>query len=118
VRARREREGAPEQILIDVRVVGRDLGEQLLDEVLMSFRSLEKRHGQIVLRPSAATVWGLPARERTRGADGELMPPVLKRLRRRRKAIADLTRMLSVLEEGSRTGRPWARRRVSVGRAF
>jgi hypothetical protein len=46
------------------------------------------------------------------------MPPVLKRLRRRRKAIAELTRMLSVLEEGSRTGRPWARRRVSVGRAF
>jgi hypothetical protein len=47
------------------------------------------------------------------------MPPVLKRLRRRRKAIADLTRMLSVLEEGARTGRPWApKRRVSLGRAL
>jgi hypothetical protein len=47
------------------------------------------------------------------------MPPVLKRLHKRRKAIADLTRMLSVLEEGARTGRPWApRRRVSLGRAL
>jgi hypothetical protein len=46
------------------------------------------------------------------------MLPVLKRLRRRRRAIADLTRMLTALEESSRTGRPWARRRVSVGRAF
>jgi hypothetical protein len=62
---------------------------------------------------------GFGLRERTRGADGELMPPVLKRLRRRRKAIADLTRMLSVLEEGARTGRPWApRSRVSLGRAL
>jgi hypothetical protein len=46
------------------------------------------------------------------------MPPVLKRLRRRRKAIADLTRMLSVLEEGARSERPWATRRarISLGR--
>jgi hypothetical protein len=50
------------------------------------------------------------------------MPAVIKRLRRRRKAISDLTRMLSVLEEGSRTGRPWASRRertsLSLSRAL
>jgi hypothetical protein len=54
--ARGIRERAAQQLPIDVRVVGRDLGEQLLDEVLMSFRSLEKRHMQIVLRLSEATV--------------------------------------------------------------
>jgi hypothetical protein len=48
------------------------------------------------------------------------MPAVLKRLRRRRKTIADLTRMLGALEETSRTGRPWALRRdrVSLSRAL
>jgi hypothetical protein len=48
------------------------------------------------------------------------MPLVLKRLRRRRKAIADLTRMLNALDEGARTGRPWAtrRERMSLGRAL
>jgi hypothetical protein len=50
------------------------------------------------------------------------MPAVIKKLRRRRKAVAELTRMLSVLEEDSRTGRPWASRRertsLSLGRAL
>jgi hypothetical protein len=48
------------------------------------------------------------------------MPAVFKRLLRRRKAVADLTRMLGALEESSRTGRPWATRRdrVSLGRAL
>jgi hypothetical protein len=48
------------------------------------------------------------------------MPPVLKRFRRRRKALNELTRMLSALDEGARVGRPWAPRRdkVSLGRAL
>jgi hypothetical protein len=36
VRARREEKSAPEEVAVDVRVVGRDLGEQLVDEALIS----------------------------------------------------------------------------------
>ena len=43
-------EGARDQVAIEVRVVLGDLGDQLVDEVLMSFRSLEQRHNQMVLR--------------------------------------------------------------------
>jgi hypothetical protein len=48
------------------------------------------------------------------------MPAVIKKLRKRRKAINDLTRMLSAVEDGARAGRPWAprRERVSLGRAL
>jgi hypothetical protein len=52
----RESERAREQLPVDVRVVGGNLAEQLLDEVLMSSWSLENCHTEIVLRVSEATV--------------------------------------------------------------
>jgi hypothetical protein len=45
-----EAERAGKQLSIDVRVVLRNLGDQLVDQVLMSFRSLENCHGFSVLR--------------------------------------------------------------------
>ena len=56
VRLGGEGERAGQQLPVDFRVVGRDLGEQLLDEVLVSLWSLENRHTQIVLRAPEATV--------------------------------------------------------------
>src|SRR5262249_14744634 len=53
VRPRREVERAAEQFAIDVGVVGSDLGEQLVDEALISLVKLEDRHGSSVLRAFA-----------------------------------------------------------------
>ena len=53
VGGRGEAEGARDQVAIEVRVVLGDLGDQLVDELLMSFRSLEQRHIQMVLRDGA-----------------------------------------------------------------
>jgi len=43
-------EGARDQVSIEVRVVLGDLGDELVDEVLMSLRSLEQGHIRMVLR--------------------------------------------------------------------
>ena len=56
VRLRGERERPCQKLPVDVRVVGRNLGEQFLDEILVSLWSLENRHTQIVLRAPEATV--------------------------------------------------------------
>ncbi len=56
VRARRELEGVSDQLAVGVRVVGRDLGDQLFEEILVSFLSFEKSHGQIVVRLAFVTV--------------------------------------------------------------
>ena len=50
VRVRREEKGAPEELAVDVRVVGRDLGEQLVDEALIPLVKLDYCHGFSVLR--------------------------------------------------------------------
>ena len=47
---RGEPEGAGDQVAIEVRVVLGDLGDELVDEVLMSFWSLEQGHNRMVLR--------------------------------------------------------------------
>ncbi len=46
----REAERASDQVAIEIRVVLGDLCDQLVDQVWMAFRSLEKRHIQMVLR--------------------------------------------------------------------
>jgi hypothetical protein len=45
-----ELEGPRDQVAVDVRVVGGDVGDQLVDELLMLFVSLENRHEPSVLR--------------------------------------------------------------------
>ena len=64
VRTGCELEGAREQVAVDVRVVRRDLGEQLLEEIFVSFGSFYERHIQIVDR--APDVTALPV---SRGED-------------------------------------------------
>ncbi len=56
VRLRGERERPCQKLPVNVRVVGRNLGEQFLDEILVLLWSLENRHTQIVLRAPEATV--------------------------------------------------------------
>ena len=62
--SRREVEGSREQLVVDVRVVRRDLGEQLLEEVFVSFGGIDQGHSQIVDR--APSVAALPV---SRGED-------------------------------------------------
>ena len=54
VRVGREPEGPGDQVAIDVRVVGRDVGDQLIDELLMLFVSLNNGHRSSVLRGFSA----------------------------------------------------------------
>ncbi len=57
VRTAGEVERAGEQLSVDIRVVGRDLRDQLLEEVFVSFRSVDQGHVQIVVRrPSVAAL--------------------------------------------------------------
>jgi hypothetical protein len=56
VRARRELEGVGDQLAVGVRVVGRDLGDQLFEKICVPFGSFEECHGQIVVRPPFVTV--------------------------------------------------------------
>ena len=56
MRARREIEGPRDQVAVDVVVVGRDLGDQLLEEVFVSFASVDQGHVKIVVRTPSVTV--------------------------------------------------------------
>ena len=56
VRAEREVECAREQLAVGIRVVGRNLRDQLFEEVFVSFRSFDQSHAQIVDRTSSVTV--------------------------------------------------------------
>ena len=47
---RSEREGAPQQVAVDLRLVGLDRVEQLIDKLLMTFGNLEDSHLHSVLR--------------------------------------------------------------------
>ena len=58
VRVRGEGEGAPEQVAVDVLVVGSDGLDQLVDELLMPFCSFEDRHRKIVLPVFPVAVGG------------------------------------------------------------
>ena len=58
VRRRGEAERAAQQLAIDVRVVGRDLREQLFDKALISLVKLENRHESSVLRAVLRTCPG------------------------------------------------------------
>ena len=58
VRRRSEAERAAQQLAIDVRVVGRDLREQLFDKALISLVKLENRHEPSVLRAVLRTSAG------------------------------------------------------------
>jgi hypothetical protein len=50
VSAGREVEGAGEQIAVDLGVVGRNLREELLEEIFVPVRGFDESHGQIVDR--------------------------------------------------------------------
>ena len=57
---RREAKCAAEQVAVDVRVVGGDLGEQLVDEALISLVKLEDGHAISVLRPFGRHISPVP----------------------------------------------------------
>ena len=82
VRRRGEAERAAQQLAIDVRVVGRDLREQLFDKALISLVKLENRHESSVLRAVLRTC---PRRKGR--CDGEVSLPMLKRWREKRKLL-------------------------------
>src|SRR5437764_5852472 len=44
-----EAEGAPEQLPVDFRVIGRDVGDELVDQLVVPLTCFENRHGKSVL---------------------------------------------------------------------
>src|SRR5438132_10014679 len=69
---RGEPEGPRDQVAIDLRVVGRDLRQQLVDELLMTLVSLDYCHTPIVRG-------ALPATPRRVSSGGDLVPMMNER---------------------------------------
>jgi hypothetical protein len=121
MRAGGEEEGAPDQVAVDVRVVCRDVRNQLVDELLVLFMSLKDSHTPSVLRGILAPspVPGLYLKGRKRRSDGE-SDSFMRWYRRRqeRKAALRAARLIVALDALCST-RPEPRRvrRASLGPA-
>jgi hypothetical protein len=104
-----EAEGALEQIPVDVRVVGRDVGDELVDQLVVPLTCFENRHGKSVLLgfqvPETAYIG-----QRNLYPEAERTVSVSKR-RRERKAVR-LARLLVALDDEARETRPWHPRRT------
>ena len=113
VSARREVEGPREQLPVDVDLVRLDLGDQLLDEVLMPFEDChESSVPPVFCAPS-------PARGMRRNItfDDEFGKPMFAR-RRQTKKLNQIARVLRELDAVStRPAVKQRRSRVAIGKA-
>ena len=120
VRGRGEGEGPREQVAVDVRVVGSDGLDQLVDELLMPFCRLEDRHRKSVLRAFPVAVARVipraggksfgsnhgPRAQTTTGAKGRAAGAHAGRARRTRVRAAALAAAARSARAAQCRGRP------------
>src|SRR4051794_4296137 len=100
VGVRSEGESPCDQLAVDIRVVGRDVRNQLIDELLMLFVSLKDSHISSVLRVFSAPSLDSGAylkRRNGRSDEERKLPMAWYRRRQERKATARAARLLVAL---------------------
>jgi hypothetical protein len=106
---RREPEGPRHELPVDRPAGFLDLGEQLIEETLVLFTCLERRHRLSVLRASEAYLRGRNPR-----LSVEVTLSMTRNRRRNARKVAKLARVLATLDEHARTVRPAPKRAAKV----